>query len=569
MPDRSILQTLFAALMARQSAFRKSEQGSILIFSLFILVLIVGISGIAVDTLRYEARRVAMQNTIDSAVLAASSMTQDIDSETLIRDYVKKAGFDPDSVKIIPEDTKVNNGSLIGRTVTAYADVEVNTIFMDMLGINQLKGLTGSKAAEGVQNIEISLILDISGSMSKNNRLTNVKVAAKQFVDDMLDPMRDAGTTTISLIPYNATVVVGEDLIKHLNASGETIDLSSDPKPYPGMLDSYRTVQTSSTCVRFEDADFTTPGISDIQFLDRVGHFMRGGNGLKAPGMNQRWCNENRSSIVVHSNDAAALKLAIDGMTADGWTGIDNGMKWGTALLDPTISPVVAKMVDEGDAPGIALGRPGQYNPAETQKIIVLMTDGANTYQRDLRDPYKDGPSRVWYVPDAGDTANKWNGEYFVLMPDASDPNKRFARIGTTSNTAIAPSDRWLAAADLPADAGQLDYHALHERFAVQDIATFFFKDIDTDAYNAHWVGEYKTIEDTDIDTRLQQICDAAKAGGNITVYTIGFEAPAAGQTQMDLCSSGTGYYHPTSGTGISAVFASIAADIKKLRLTN
>ena len=52
-------------------AFGADESGSLTIFSLFLFLLILMIAGMSVDLIRHEHGRVAMQNTLDTAVLAA------------------------------------------------------------------------------------------------------------------------------------------------------------------------------------------------------------------------------------------------------------------------------------------------------------------------------------------------------------------------------------------------------------------------------------------------------------------------------------------------------------------
>ncbi|MEJ2035997.1 MAG: hypothetical protein P8X69_08005, partial [Maritimibacter sp.] len=44
------------------------------------------------------------------------------------------------------------------------------------------------------------------------------------------------------------------------------------------------------------------------------------------------------------------------------------------------------------------------------QKVIVLMTDGQNTWQFYLRDGYYDGPSNVWKT--AEKVSSGWSSEY-------------------------------------------------------------------------------------------------------------------------------------------------------------
>ena len=550
--------------------FAKGESGSILIFTIFLFVLTVFLGGIAVDVMHHEQRRVAVQNTIDSAVLGASSLNQGIEAKALVRDYAEKAGIDPDTITVTPFDARVNDGKLTMRRVTARADVNVDTFFMNVMGINELEGVAGGTATEGVQNVEISLIVDISGSMGRNDRLKNLKVAAKNFIDKVLVENNRAGTTSISIVPYNATVVVGNDLLSRLDAAGKLVEIVT-PAPYVGALNAYQTEHAQSTCVRFEDGDFSDRGISASTNLTRVSHFSEGGNNFNRPAMNNRWCNENRAEIMVHSTNATLLKKHIEDLTSGGWTGIDNGMKWGVALLDPDLSPVISSMVDAEILTEDVRGRPGNYDKEQTKKVVVLMTDGDNTIQRDLKAAYKNGPTRIWFSETStegfdaslGRDRTHFDG-YFVRMPENSSAERWFV----PGNPTTTSDDRFVAEAALPVDSKQLDYRAIYERFAVEDAATFFFQAADTDAYNAHLNAVEQTEGYGSIDTRLKAICDEANKNEDIEVYAIGFEAPQAGLDAMKGCASSIGYYYDVDGKGISKAFDSIAGQIAMLRLS-
>jgi hypothetical protein len=560
-----------SSYLERRTSFAIDETGSLTIFSLFLFILLVMISGMAIDMVRLENERVSMQNTIDSAILSASSLSQDKDAEAMVKDYVKKAGFDPELVTVnASEEFAANNTSLVGRRVQASARLSINTIFMELMGISSLNTVTGGGAYESVQNVEISLIVDISGSMGSNSRLTNLKVAAKEFIDLVLTNNPSADRTSISIIPYNATVVVGNELLSRLNASGRLGVV--DPVPsYPGSLASFNTEHNYSTCVRFEDNDFDVRAIGATTLLRRVSHFAEGGNSFNTPSMDSRWCNENRSAILPMSNDPVALKAHIDGLSAGGWTAIDNGMKWGVALLDPAINPIVNDMIDSNILSENVRNRPGLYNGATTLKFVVLMTDGENTIQKDLRDEYKNGPSRVWYAasrtsgphPTLSRQLNQYDG-YFVEMPNNPASQRWFVPGSPNTNG----DNSFVSETSIPADAVQQDYIDLYQRFSVRDVARFFFRNADSTAESEHGNAVIQTKDSNSADLRLADICTAAKENNRITVFAIGFEAPQGGQDAMRNCASTAGHYFDVNGTQISDAFKSIAGQITMLRLT-
>lgn len=557
-------------LTSKIDRFAKNETGSILIFSIFLFLVTLLIGGMAVDVMYHEQRRVAVQNTIDSAIIGAASLDQGIDAKKLVLDYAVKAGIDPDTVEVKPFESRVNGGQLTMRRVSAKADVDVNTFFMRLMGVDKLEGAAGGTATEGVQNVEISLIVDISGSMGNNERMKNLKVAAKNFIQKVLVDNNTAGTTSISIVPYNATVVVGDDLLSRLKASGKFVELAN-PEPYVGAITTYATEHNSSTCVRFEDDDFGDRNISATTELRRVSHFRGGTNDYKQPTTGQRWCNENRAEIMVHSTNATALKTHIENLKTGGWTGIDNGMKWGVALLDPDLAPVLTSMVDAKILTEDVRGRPGAYDKEQTKKVVVLMTDGDNTIQRDLKEEFKNGPTRIWHSEtsttgfDAALNRDRTEFDgYYVLMPNNASTERWFVPGDPTTTD----DDVYVAEAALPADALQLDYRAIYTRFAVEDAAKFFFEASDTTAFDAHMDAVEQTEGYGSIDTRLKKICDEANKNEDIEVYAIGFEAPQAGLDAMAGCASSIGYYFDVDGKGISKAFDSIAGQIAQLRLS-
>ena len=160
-------------------AFHAREDGSLTIFGLLIFVMMMLAGGIALDIMRSDARRTEVQSAIDRAALASASLDQERDSEEVVRDYLRASGLDEDSVQV----TVTNTG--FDRTVLIEGDVTVNSLFLDALGVPQLLQPASSKAREVRTDLELSLVLDISGSMS-GNKIAALRTSAKDFVE-MLD----------------------------------------------------------------------------------------------------------------------------------------------------------------------------------------------------------------------------------------------------------------------------------------------------------------------------------------------------------------------------------------------
>ena len=230
---------------------------------------------------------------------------------------------------------------------------------------------------------------------------------------------------------------------------------------------------------------------------------------------------------------------------------------------------------------------PATLGGAETQKIVILMTDGANTYQKDIKNEFKRGPSPIWFSPvTAGanfdesedDSANYFNG-FFVFVDDADDTDYWYQGENPTDRE----DGKFHEKDDLPVDAYQLSYTELYDRFSENAVAALVRDPTNADnddldnLYDALSQAVWKPNENGELDRRLNGytdntqhgICDAARVDNDILVFTIAFEAPSGGETQMRQCATSEGYYFDANnGTELDEAFQAIAAQITKLRLT-
>ncbi len=575
------------------------------------------LAGMAVDLMRFETQRTALQNTLDSAVLAAANLDQDADAKILVKDFFEKSGYSADQVFVDSAEERLGKeadgtgGTLVGRTVEAQLDLEVDTLFMGLLGIDTLASVSRGTAEESVEGVEISMVLDISGSM-EGQKLTDLQNAAKNFLKIVMDEKQnpsEISKTSVSIIPYNANVVVPDALLSRLDTQ-DIVDVTpamahyADPLEFPGAMVSFDREAPNSTCVQFSDDQMVTTNLPKDYLtlraigpntqLARLGYFDRGDKSAgagddydrPADGSN-RFCDPNRNAIVVHETRKSELDKAIMALTADGWTSIDNGMKWGVALLDPAMRPVINSMVDAKILQEDVRNRPENYDGAATMKVVVVMTDGDHTIQRDLKPEFLRGPSPVWFSPTiagtgfstpvTGATSDYWDG-FFVRLDDTGkgywyqgqDPSRN-------------DDGAYFAKSALPADAYQLSYTELYDRLSENAVADLFRdqggNDDDRldDLRDAHQEAVYEPNNYGELDRRLtgfvngpdQGICDAATFNSDIIVFTIAFEAPDGGKTQMSECATKGGYYFDAkNGTELDEAFQAIAGQITKLRLT-
>lgn len=587
------------------SRFRQDENGSLIIFSLFMFVLILWLGGMAVDLIRYETTRTKLQGTLDRATLAAADLDQTLNCESVVEDYFEKSGM------LAFLDSVDCDQGLNYRIVSANAEVDLPLFFYDIPrvftdpfnpGLTALNVSGASTAEERVTDVEVSLVLDVSSSMNSNNRITNLRPAARDFVSTVLANNTNApqGLITVSMIPYSAVVNVGTDIEPHLNIN--------------------RT-HNFSTCPLFEnDVWFETTALDLSITYDHVSHFDPDWFSADPEPIEDPWCHVgDNNAIVPVTSDETTLHNAIDDLTPYGNTAIDMGMKWGVGLLDPSTRSIITSLAASGgnNVDAIASGRPYDHTEEEVLKVIVLMTDGTNTTQYDLLDRFKTGLSFIWfdisddptrdlYQVSNLDISIQYSGQltpdnfrddwFFWNSAGKQTPYRQYPR-GYSNRDAYEDAMQAGVISTAPVGVGptytgevrnaswqELYANWEHNRIDNELTKWAYFggalpwsagTGVDTngdtiylpDYIDSSYARNTSLVNSSEADARLSDLCEAARDQG-VIIYTVAFEAPSGGQAALQDCATSDSHYFDVDGTDISVAFSAIASDIRALKLT-
>ncbi len=330
--------------------FARDEDGSVTILAIFMIFMMVMVGGIQLDFMRHELERSKLQAVSDRAVLAAADLDQGRDPETVVKDYFAKSGMSEYLSK-----TVVDQG-LNYRIVTVDASKDMPTQFISRFGFDTLKVPAHSQAEERVEKVEVSLVLDISGSMGENGRIQNLRDAASIFVDSVLKA-GNKDRISISLVPYSGQVNAGPDILDRMNV---------------------RRLHGYSDCIEFDSNEFDTVFLDTNKWHDQTQHFQW-----------NYWSPNDRTAtlcprysferIAPLSQNVTKLKDQIKAFQPRARTSIFLGMKWGVSMLDPSFRSINNSLVLAGKVDAKFLNRPANYSDKETLKTVVLMTDGENT----------------------------------------------------------------------------------------------------------------------------------------------------------------------------------------------
>ncbi|MFE1601442.1 pilus assembly protein TadG-related protein [Methylobacterium sp. ID0610] len=355
------------------------REGNLAILTAFLMVPMVLVVGGAMDLVVYERARLALQDALDRGTLAAASLSQTKEPQALVKSYVDAVPAIKGAQVSVSDDHKPNL-----RKVTAQATIRQTTAFLKLAGIGTLVVTAASTAQEKRSNIEVSVVLDISGSMYDNGGLAQLKPAAKSFLDVVLkDDLR--ATTSVSIIPFAGAVNLGFGVFNLLSGYVPSLG-EKDAGPNangqcdPSVLSLYARRHCYSSCFEMVDADFKA-GTPLFPKRDQVPHFSV--YNISAKGKLPWWCPTDSAAVSYLTNDITYLKQRIDALAPYDGTGTAYGMKWAELLLNPAMRPTVATIGNTGLAPIPAefRNRPADFGSADTLKFIVLMTDGQIGFQ--------------------------------------------------------------------------------------------------------------------------------------------------------------------------------------------
>jgi len=377
--------------------FRNDERGAISIMILPMFLLIVLLGALAIDIYSEETFREDLQDSVDRGTLAATSLTQTLEPQDVVQSYVNARTY-ADTAVTADVTVEDNPGARLVRSNISY---DMPTIFWSFAGLKTMPVTAATAAFEGQNNIEISLVLDISGSMASETsfntaqkRLAIMRAAATQFVTDILD-RPGAQNISISLIPFAGQTNAGP-LFSYMVSEGSAM---------PGYANS---------CIEFTDGDFQSAALPALNSRPQSPQFQNfrfeGFYGYEA---DWGWCPQDDRGIVPFTNDLELLTSRIAGIRAHDGTGTQIGMKWALSLLDPSTQPITEDMAAEGDISPLFANRPAAYTDGSTTKYLILMTDGNIRYQNQ---PKSSALSSQGWLDFWGGGPRYSNGQIFNLL---------------------------------------------------------------------------------------------------------------------------------------------------------
>lgn len=354
--------------------FARSESGNVAIIFGLTIAIIFGAVGGAIDYGRWLTARTQTQNAVDAAVLAAGRVLQSSGGDTsaaleAARTYYRR--LKPDTTIDERVDfTLTDNGAAIEAITHSF----VETPFLSAVGIKSMPVNTTAKAVlaaggNSETNLEVSMMLDITGSMS-GNKLKDLKLAAKDLINIVVWENQNEYTSRVAIVPFAPRVNVGSYITQLTGLPSSKRFSKKDLKPIQCVTE------------RTGAAAFTDDAPASGKYLGAYNG--KTGNSATKDQSNYSSngnCSDPSSSeaILPLTNNKTLLLSKIDSLTAGGST----AGQLGTAFAWYLISPKWAHIwpAQSRPAPYSELDELNEHGEPRLRKIAILMTDGVYNTQ--------------------------------------------------------------------------------------------------------------------------------------------------------------------------------------------
>lgn len=607
--------------------FAAAARGNVaMMFALSLPVLIMT-ALVGVDLHRISTVRANLQDALDAAALAAArSPHMDSDGITTVGMAALRANLqaypqitlreDLTSFVLTPDgaviaDSKVDVETLVANIVLPpYGRLLDDTV---QVGV-------ASEVMRSANNLEVALVLDVTGSMG-GNKLVQLKAAADELIDMVVQDVQEPYYTKVAIVPYAAAVNLGDyaaaargpvappaNMTNARWADGAGVSIRGATTGSPvvitannhGFQNGDRVwIQGVQGMTQVNNQAFTVAGRASntFQLRDDRGQNVNGGRytAYRSGGTVTR-CLENDCAVVVDTrenhrftNGQRVHVLNVVGMTnLNGYTYAARPINDRRLALGGS-SPNTQTYTRNGDIWCAQVGCQ-YYTFPQSRTVDVTRPISNCVTERTGRQAYTDAsPSSARVSPNypgSGLYACP-SAEIMPLSSDREALHQRISNLRADGYTAGHIGLAWGWYAVSPNFNGMWRGESQPGAYGTRNLikAVILMTDgefnieyctgVSTNAINCAVATERRTdgsnerLQNGNPFTQAEALCQSMKAEG-ILVYTVGF---AIGNSQsvrnlMNTCASEPGYaFMPEDGADLREAFRAIARSISDLRI--
>jgi len=363
-----------AGAKAGLQRFAGDGSGDVAVLFALMTIVMCLFMGAAIDVGRWLHARQQTRSAVDAAVLAGARALQ-LDGSNLSGAVAAAQNFYVENTKTrmtLLSDSITFKAADNSTAFTAEGNAYIETPILGLANVTKLPllataGTDYSKAVLAVGgnaelSLEISLMLDISGSMS-GSKLDDMKAAAKDLVDIVVWQDQSSYTSKVAIAPFSTDIAVPSSMRNSVRGTGLPASKS--------LSYSCTTKGKKGTC---SATYYLSPCVVERTGANKYSDAAPGsGNYVMARYTSNGTCSQpSTAEVMPLSSDKAALKTMIDNLPLAASTAGHLGTAWAWYLISPNWASVFP-----------AASQPAAYGTTSLQKIAILMTDGEYNTQYD------------------------------------------------------------------------------------------------------------------------------------------------------------------------------------------
>lgn len=517
---------MFRASRTSLRAFARETGGSVaILFGVALIPLLIGV-GVAVDYGRALIVRERMADAADAAALAIGSWPGLNEAELSAKaQQFFDANYPPTEIGTVGKvDVK-----LAGDDISVSVSGQVPTTFMKLANFDALNVGVTNKITKKQRNIEVVLVLDITGSMNSGGKLSAMKNAATKMVNTLFNNKSTSDTLKIGLVPFSAAVNVGTD-----KQNSGWIDTATYP---------------NNSAIAKEDFAYTN-GQNAFTLFNQL--------------RNRDWagCVRERAEPYELTDDPPASSAATKWAP---YFAPDEPSASGNCSSSSSNSSYTNDYLCDGSYTNISSCFNGETTTAAKRQCFTGKYNNITVSNSSKGPQLNCSPSPVMAMSNVRSTINNainnLSAGGYTVIPAGLLWGWRLISPGAPFTEGSAYDDeKWIKAIVLLTD-GDNDVNAGNNSHNESDYNAFGY------AKRGHLGNTSGSNAVATLNTKTLTVCNAIKAK-EIQLYTIGFQVSSSAQNLLRSCATKPDmFYNSPSNQQLEVVFADIAQGLSELRI--
>lgn len=391
--------------------FLRDQRGNAaVIFALILLPLIAG-AGLAIDSGLAFTVEERLQKALDAAGLAAGQTSVQANIVPDAKAFFR-SNFDAAPGLATAADPVVQV-SADGTEITLTASATMPTRFMRLFGQDSVTVSARSVISRQMRGLELALVLDVTGSMMDDQKIAGLRSAATELLNILYGGRETVPNLWVSLVPYTGMVNVGTANQSFLSSTDRVFASPTgfEPDSWGGCVLArtapYDITDAKPSVARF--ASYLNPVRPTSSFP--LNHANVWGSGISPPTNKfSKWDSGYKAyyyegygpnflcpdPVIPLEASKSRLVTAISNLQTyyvdEGATHVNIGLAWGWRTLSP-------------EWRGLWSGSPSQlplaYQTANMDKVIIVLTDGQNTFNYTTKNSHVVGPYTAYEAGEA------------------------------------------------------------------------------------------------------------------------------------------------------------------------